>query len=81
MTSLFSVVYDIADSTNELKYDLEENKRAVRWKMSINPDPLKRARDVILFRNVFKIKYQVVQSKHSIVNFGSNQKHFFMIID
>ena len=47
-TSLFSVVYDVTQSTNELNDDLEKiSNWAYQWKMSFNPDKSKQAQKVI----------------------------------
>ena len=55
-TSLFSVMHDITTSTNELKNDLKKiSDWDFQWKMSFNPDPSKKAQEVIFnrkFKNV-----------------------------
>ena len=41
-TSIFSVVHDVTQSTNELNDDLEKiSNRAYQWKMFFNPDKSK----------------------------------------
>ena len=52
-TSLFSVVYDITQSTNELNDDLEKISNWVcQWKMSFNPDKSKQAQEIIFCRKM-----------------------------
>ena len=52
-TSLFSVVYDITQSTNELNDDLEKISNWVcQWKMSFNPDKSKQAQEIIFSRKM-----------------------------
>ena len=55
-TSLFSVVRDIAASTEELNNDLTNiSKWASQWKIIINPDLTKHAQKVIFSRKLNKI--------------------------
>ena len=55
-TSLFSVVRDIAASTEELNNDLTNiSKWATQWKIIINPDLTKQAQKVIFRRKLNKI--------------------------
>ena len=43
-SSLFSVIHDVAQSTNELNDDLEKiSNWAYQWKMSFNPNKSKQA--------------------------------------
>ena len=47
-TSLFSVIHDVNSSQIDLNEDLDKiNKWAYQWKMSFNPDPSKKAQEVI----------------------------------
>ena len=47
-TSLFSVIHDVNSSQIDLNEDLDKiNNRAYQWKMSFNPDPSKKAQEVI----------------------------------
>ena len=47
-TSLFLVVHDVTQSTNELNDHLEKiSNWAYQWKMSFNPDKSKQAQEVI----------------------------------
>ena len=54
-TSLFSVVRDIAASTEELNNDLRNiSKWAYQWKMIFKPDLTKQAQEVIISRKLNK---------------------------
>ena len=47
-TSLFSVIYDVNSSQIDLNEDLDKiNNWVYQWKMSFNPDPSKKAQEVI----------------------------------
>ena len=49
-TSLFSVVHNIYESLNLLNSNLSKlNQWARQWKMSFNPDPTKKAQEIIIF--------------------------------
>ena len=49
-TSLFSVVHNIYESFNLLNSNLSKlNQWALQWKMSFNPDPTKKAPEIIIF--------------------------------
>ena len=59
-TSLFSVVRDIAASTEELNNDLRNiSKWAYQWKMIFNPDLTKQAQEVIFSRKLNKPVHQI----------------------
>ena len=50
-TSLFSVIHDVNFSHTDLNEDLDKiNNWAYQWKMSFNPDPSKKAQEVIFSR-------------------------------
>ena len=52
-TSLFSVIHDVNSSQIDLNEDLDKiNNWAYQWKMSFNPDPSKKAQEVIFSREV-----------------------------
>ena len=54
-TSLFSVVFNVDTSAKELNDDLAKvQDRALRWKMSFNPDISKQAQEVIFSRKLKK---------------------------
>ena len=47
-TSLFSVIHDVNLSQIDLNEDLDKiNNWSYQWKMSFNPDPSKKAQEVI----------------------------------
>ena len=55
-TSLFSVVRDIAASTEELNNDLRNiSKWAYQWKMVFDPDLTKQAQEIIFSRKLNKL--------------------------
>ena len=50
-TFLFSVVYDVNTSANNLNNNLSKiNDWEIQWKMSFNPNPSKQAQEVIFSR-------------------------------
>ena len=58
-TSLFSVIYDSVITTSELNSDLvKTNQWAFHWKMSLNPDLNRQAREVIFSRKLKKVCHQ-----------------------
>ena len=55
-TSLFLVIHDVTQSTNELNEDLEKiSNSAYQWKMSFNPDKFKQAEETIFSRKTQKV--------------------------
>ena len=55
MTSIFSTVYNIKNSTSNLNSNLQHVcKWAFKWKMSFNPDPTEQAQEVIFSRKLIK---------------------------
>ena len=57
-TSLFNVAHDINISANELNNDLKKvSNWAFQWRMSFNPDPSKRAQEVIFSRKLKKVTH------------------------
>ena len=78
-TSLFSVVRDIAASTEKLNKDLRNiGKWAYRWKMIFNPDLTKQAQEVIFSRKLNKL---VPPFNNSQVSQTKTQKHLDLILD
>ena len=78
-TSLFSVVRDIAASTEKLNKDLRNiGKWAYRWKMIFNPDLTKQAQEVIFSRKLNKL---VPPFNNSQVSQTKTQKHLGLILD
>ena len=55
-TSLFSVVHDVTQSTNELDDDLEKISDWIyQWKISFNADKSKQAQEVIFSRKTQRL--------------------------
>ena len=54
-TLLFSVVYNVNTSTDEINNDLVTiNKWAYQWKMGFNPGPIKQAQEVLFTGKISK---------------------------
>ena len=71
--SLFTVVHDVTQSTNELNDDLEKiSYWDDLWKMSYNPDKSKQAHKVIFSCKIQKVNIPVARS--------SCQKHLDMYL-
>ena len=81
-TSLFSVVHDVTQSTNELNDDLEKiSNWAYQWKMSFNPDKSKQAQEVIFSRKTQRVIHPpAIFSNMSVVR-SSCQKHLSLFSD
>ena len=48
-TSMFSVIDDVNSPQIDLNEDLDKiNNREYQWKMSFNPDPSKKAQEIII---------------------------------
>ena len=74
--SLFSVVRDIAASTEELNNDLRNiSKWGYQWKMIFNPDLTKQAEDSIFSRKLNKLVYPNLSFNNSQVSQIESQKH------
>ena len=74
--SLFSVVRDIAASTEELNNDLRNiSKLGYQWKMIFNPDMTKQAQDLIFSRKLNKLVYPNLSFNNSQVSQIESQKH------
>ena len=57
---LFSVVHNITDSANLLNRDLSKiNEWTLQWTMSFNPDPTKKAQEII---SVAKPQREITQA-------------------
>ena len=75
-TSLFSVIHDVNSSQIDLNEDLDKiNNWTYQWKMSFNPDPSKKAQEVIFSRKVNNALHPPLTFK--IVDVGQirSQKH------
>ena len=81
-TSLFSVVRDIAASTEELNNDLRNiSKWAYQWKMIFNPDLTKQAQEVIFSRTLNKPVHPNLTFNNSQISQTESQKHLRLILD
>ena len=75
-TSLFSVIHDINSSQIDLNEDLDEiNNWAYQWKMSFNPDPSKKAQEVIFSRKVNNVLHPPLTFNNVDVDQICSQKH------
>ena len=75
-TSLFSVVRDIAGSTEQLNNDLRNrSKWPYQWKMIFSPDLTKQAQEVIFNRKLNKPIYPNLTFNNSQVSQTESQKH------
>ena len=73
--SLFSVVY-IPDSANLLNRDLSKmNEWDLQWKMSFNPDPTKRAQEIIFSHKTSTRNHPGLMFNNNIVNLTTIHKH------
>ena len=81
-TSLFSVVHDVTQSTNELNDDLEKiSNWAYQWKMSFNPDKSKQAQEVIFSRKTQRVIHPPATFNNVAVVRSSCQKHLGIYLD
>ena len=80
-TSLFSVIYDIQTSTNNLNKDLERiGKWDTQGKMSFNPDTTKQAQEVFFSRKLKKKIHPPLLFNNASVTRTSFQKHLTIIL-
>ena len=81
-TSLFSVVHDATQSTNELNDDLEKvSNWTYQWKMSFNPDKSKQAQEVIFSRKTQRVIHPPAIFNNMPVVHSSCQKHLCIYLD
>ena len=81
-TSLFSIVRNIAASTQELINNLGNiSKWACQWKMIINPDQTKQAQEVIFSRKLKKPAHPNLTFNNSHVSQTESEKHLGLILD
>ena len=81
-TSLFSVIHDVTQSTNELNEDLEKiSNLAYQWKMSFNPDRFKHAEEIIFSRKAQKVIHPPAIFNNMPVVRSSCQKHLGIYLD
>ena len=81
-TSLFSIVQNIYTSASHLNSDLSKiSNWAFQWKMSFNPDPSKRAQEVIFSHKIQKTCHPSIYFNNKPVKQVPSQKHLGMILD
>ena len=81
-TSLFSVVRDIAVSTEELNNDLRNlSKWAYIWKMIFNSNLTKQTQELIFSRKLNKPVHPNLTFNNSQVSQTESQKHLGLILD
>ena len=81
-TSLFLVVHDVTQSTNELNDHLEKiSNWAYQWKMSFNPDKSKQAQEIIISFKTQKLIHPPTIFNNMLVVHGSCQKHLGIYLD
>ena len=83
-TSLFSKVFDITKSVNDLNSDLEKISHwAYQWKVQFNPDPSKQANEVIFSRkfNSNQIYYPTIKFNNNNFCRCPHQKHLRVVLD
>ena len=81
-TSLFSTVFDIQKSSEDLNRDLSTiHNWAFQWKMVFNPDPNKQATEVIFSRKRQNVNHPALCFNNTPVAAASFQKHLGLILD
>ena len=81
-TSLFSTVFDIKKSSEDLNRDLSTiHNWAFQWKMVFNPDPNKQATEVIFSRKRQNVNHPALCFNNTPVATASFQKHLGLILD
>ena len=81
-TSIFSTVFDITKSGEDLNQDLTTvTNWAFQWKMSFNPDPNKQAAEVIFSRKKKPHSHPSLYFNDSPVTSLPSQKHLGLILD
>ena len=81
-TSIFSTVFDIKKSSEDLNRDLLTiNNWAFQWKMSFNPDPNKQATEVIFSRKRKLINHPTLYFNGASVASAPFQKHLGLFLD
>ena len=81
-TSLFSVTHDVNLSQIDLNEDLDKiNNWTYQWKMSFNPDPSKKAQEVIFSRKANNLLHPPLAFNNVDVGQIRSQKHLRMFLD
>ena len=80
--SLFSIVQNANTSASHLNNDLSKiSNWAFQWKMIFNPDPSKRAQEVIFSRKIQKTCHPSIYFNNKSVKQVPSQKHLGLILD
>ena len=81
-TSPFSVIHDVNSPQIDLNEDLDKiNNWAYKWKMSFNPDPPKKAQEVIFSQKVNNVLHPPLTFNNVDVGQIRSQKHLGMFLD
>ena len=81
-TSLFSVIHNVNSSQISSNEDSDKiNKWAYQWNMSFNPDPSKKAQEVIFSRKVNNVLHTPLTFSNVNVGRIRSQKHLEMFLD
>ena len=81
-TSLFSVIYNINSTANDLNCDLMKiSNWGFQWKMRFNPDPNNQTQEVIFSRKINKIDLPPLYFNENFVRSSSTHKHLGMVLD
>ena len=80
--TLFPVIHDVNSSQIDLNEDLDKiNNWAYQWKMSFNPDPSKKAQEIIFRRKVNNVLHPPLTFNNTDVGQIRSQKHLRMFLD
>ena len=81
-TSIFSVVRNVTQASNELNQDLSTIKHwAFQWKMTFNPDPKKQTTEVVFSHKTKPVNHPPLYFNDSIVLQSPIQKHIGLFLD
>ena len=81
-TSLFSAIHDVNSSQIDLNEDLDKiNNWEYQWKMSLNPDPSKKAQEVIFNRKANNLLHPPLTFNNVDVGQIPSQKHLGTFLD
>ena len=81
-TSMFSVVSDPINTSQELNNDLHKvSLWTYKWKMSFNPDPPKQSQEVIFSRKINKVHHPPLLFNNSTIQQISSQKYLGIHLD
>ena len=81
-TSLFSVIYNINSTANDLNSGLMKiSNWAFQWQMRFNPDLNKQAQEVIFSRKINKSDHPPLYFNQNLVKLSSTHKHLGMVLD